>query len=143
MAGFPAETVTLLGLPAIVKLGAKTTWLKTEETLAENLESPAYRAVIGCVPTASAEVVNVATALLFSVPAPSAAVPSRKVTVPVGVLGALELIVAVKVTAVPLDTETAELSKAVVVGAKVMLSETTGEVLLAKVALPAYLQAIQ
>jgi hypothetical protein len=143
MAGFPAETVTLLGLPSIVKLGAKTTWLKTEETLAENLESPAYVAVIGCVPTESADVVKVATALLLSVPLPRVAVPSRKVTVPVSVPEALELIVAVKVTAAPLDAETAELSKAVVVGAKVMLSETTGEVLLAKVALPAYLQAIK
>jgi hypothetical protein len=69
--------------------------------------------------------------------------PSRKVTVPAGVPEALDVMVAVKVTAAPLVAETAELSKAVVVGAKVMLSETTGEVLLAKVALPAYLQAIQ
>jgi hypothetical protein len=77
MAGFPAETVTLLGLPAIVKLGAKTTWLKTVETLAEKLESPAYAAVIECVPTVSVDVVKVATALLFSVPVPKVVVPSR------------------------------------------------------------------
>jgi hypothetical protein len=46
MAAFPAVTVTLAGLPAIVKLGATTTWLKTVEVLAANMESPPYAAVI-------------------------------------------------------------------------------------------------
>jgi hypothetical protein len=41
MAEFPAETVTLAGLPVIVKLGAKTTWFRTVEVLAAKLESPA------------------------------------------------------------------------------------------------------
>ena len=40
LAGFPAETVTLLGLPEIVKLGAKTTWVRASEVLAAKLESP-------------------------------------------------------------------------------------------------------
>jgi hypothetical protein len=40
MAELPAETVTLAGLPAIVKLGAKTTWLKSVDVLAAKLESP-------------------------------------------------------------------------------------------------------
>ena len=41
MAAFPADTVTLAGLPAIVKLAAKTTWLKTVEVLAAKFASPA------------------------------------------------------------------------------------------------------
>ena len=41
LAGFPAETVTLLELLAIVKLGAETVWLKTVEVLAAKSESPA------------------------------------------------------------------------------------------------------
>jgi hypothetical protein len=40
MAEFPAETVALAGLPAMVKHGAKMAWLKTVEVLAANLESP-------------------------------------------------------------------------------------------------------
>jgi hypothetical protein len=40
IAEFPAATVTLAGLLAIVKLGAKTTWLRTVEVLAAKLESP-------------------------------------------------------------------------------------------------------
>ena len=51
-------------------------------------------------PTASVDVVKVATALLFSVPVPSVVVPSRKVTVPVGV-PVLAANVAVNVTGVP------------------------------------------
>lgn len=39
-------TVTLAGLPAIVKLGARTTWLKIAEVLAAKFGSPAYAAVI-------------------------------------------------------------------------------------------------
>ena len=52
-------------------------------------------------PTVRVEVVKVATALLFSVPVPSVVVPSKKVTVPVGVPGELDVIVAAKVTGVP------------------------------------------
>lgn len=60
---------------------------------------PAYTAVIGCVPLASDEVLNVALPPL-RVPVPSMSVPSLKVTVPVGV-PPVEETVAVKVTAVP------------------------------------------
>jgi len=94
----------------------------------------------------SNDVVKAATALLFSVPAPSAFVPSRKVTVPVGVPGLLEEIVAVKVTGAPLDAEAVELTNAAVVelvAAGVMVSVIAAEVLLAKTALPAYLQVIE
>jgi hypothetical protein len=39
-------TVTLAGLPAIVKLGNRTSWVKVAEVLAAKFESPAYAAVI-------------------------------------------------------------------------------------------------
>lgn len=143
MAGFPAGTVTLPGLAAIVKLGAKTIWLKTADMLAAKFESPAYAAVIECIPAKSVEVVNAATAPLFSVPAPSVIVPSRKVTVPVGVPEVLDVIVAVKVTGAPLEAEGAELSNAAVVATAVIVSMIAAEVLLAKLALPAYLQVIE
>jgi hypothetical protein len=143
MAEFPAETVTLAGLPAIVKLAAKTTWFKTVEALAANMESPPYAAVTECVPTVSVDVVKVATALLFKAPVPSAVVPSRNVTVPLGVPGLLDVIVAVNVTAVPLDTEVAELTNTAVVVASVIVSVIAAEVLPAKFPLPAYLQVIE
>jgi hypothetical protein len=55
------------------------------------------------VPTVSEEVEKVATPLLFTELAPSAVVPSQKVTVPVGapVPGAIALTVAVSVTVAP------------------------------------------
>lgn len=87
----------------------------------------------------SVDVAKVATALAFSVPVPSVVVPSRKVTVPVGVPELLDVIVAVNVTGTPLDTEAAELTNAAAVAASVMVSVTAAEVQLAKVALPLYL----
>jgi hypothetical protein len=87
----------------------------------------------------SVDVVKVATAVLFRVPVPSGVVPSRKVTVPVGVPEVLEVIVAVNVTGAPPDAEAAELSNAAVVAASVMVSVTAAEVLPAKFALPLYL----
>jgi len=95
------------------------------------------------VPTASVEVVKVAAPLVFSVPAPRVAVPSRKVTVPVGVLELLDVIVTVNVTALPLDAEVAELTNTAVVVASVMVSVIAAEVLLAKFPLPAYLHVIE
>src|SRR6202171_1559498 len=87
-----------------------------------------------------------ATPLPFSVPLPSVVVPSRKVTVPVGVPEVLDVIVAVNVTGAPLDAEAAELTKAVVVAvaaAGVMVSITAAEVLTAKFALALYLAVIE
>lgn len=97
-------------------------------------------------PTASVDVVKVATPLPLSVPVPRAIVPSRKVTVPVGVPEVPDLIVAVNVTGAPLDVEAAELTNAVVVAlaaAGVMVSITAAEVLPAKFVLPLYLAVIE
>jgi hypothetical protein len=99
--------------------------------------------VIECTPTVSVDIVKVATPLVFSVPVPSVVVPSRKVTVPVGVPEVLDEIVAVNVTGAPLDTEAAELTNAAVVGVSVMVSVTAAEVLPAKFALPLYLAVIE
>ena len=55
-----------------------------------------------CDPAPSVVLVNVATPLAFSVPLPRTAVPSRKVTVPVGVpMPAVAVTVAVNETAWP------------------------------------------
>jgi len=94
----------------------------------------------------SVDVVKMATPLPFSVPLPSVVVPSRKVTVPVGVPEVLDVIVAVNVTGAPLDAEAAELTNAVVVAvaaAGVMVSITAAEVLPAKFALALYLAVIE
>jgi len=99
--------------------------------------------VIECVPTVSVDDVKVATPLLFNVPVPRVVVPSRKVTVPVGVPEVLEVIVAVNVAGAPLGAEAAELTNAVVAAARVMVSVTAAEVLGAKFALPLYLALIE
>ena len=99
--------------------------------------------MIECVPTVSVDDVKVATPLLFNVPVPRVVVPSRKVTVPVGVPEVLEVIVAVNVAGAPLGAEAAELTNAVVAAARVMVSVTAAEVLGAKFALPLYLALIE
>jgi hypothetical protein len=99
--------------------------------------------VTECVPTTSVDVVKVVTALLFSVPVPSVVVPSRKVTVPVGIPVVLDVTVAVNVTGEPLDTEAAELANAAAVAASVMDSVTAAEVLPAKFVLPLYVAVIE
>ena len=90
-------------------------------------------------PTASVDVVKVATPLLFNGSVPSAVVPSTNVTVPVGVLEVLDVIVAVNVTAAPLAAEAAELTSTAVVAvvaAGVMVSVTATEVLAVKLGSP-------
>jgi len=77
-----------------------TVWETADDVDALKLVSPPYTAVIEWVPTASAEVVNVACPLAFSVPVPSVDEPPRKVMVPEGV-PALLVTVAVKVTELP------------------------------------------
>jgi len=94
--------------------------------------------VIECVPTVSVEVVKLATPLPFNVPAPSAVAPSRKVSVPLGVPGLLDVIVAVNVTGAPLDAETPELTRTAVVAACVMASVAAIEVLAVKLESPPY-----
>ena len=54
--------------------------------------------MIVCVPTARLDVVKVAMPEAFTVPVPMLVVPSRNVTVPVGVAVADPVTVAVKVT---------------------------------------------
>jgi hypothetical protein len=81
----------------------RTAWDNTAEVLTEKFVSPPYCAVSECVPAVSAEVASVAAPLLFSDPVPSAVVPSKNVTVPVGVPvpGAIAVKVAVSVTIPP------------------------------------------
>jgi hypothetical protein len=71
------------------------------EVLAVKLESPPYAAVTECMPTVRIEIVKMAAPLEFSFPVPSVVVPSRKLTVPVGVPLLPEVTVAVNVTGVP------------------------------------------
>jgi hypothetical protein len=92
------------------------------------------------------DVEKAATALLFSVPVPSVAVPSRNVTVPVGVTELLDMIVALNVSGLPLDAEAAETASVAVVAiaaADDMVSVVGAEVLPAKTPLPVYLQMIE
>lgn len=80
-----------------------TVWLHKADVLFAFDASPLYVAVTDDVPTASFVVLRVATPAAFSVPEPRLAVPSLKVTVPVGPAGApeVEVIVAVSVTDCP------------------------------------------
>ena len=73
----------------------------TAEVLAEKFVSPPYCAVSECVPAVSAEAANVAMPLLLRDPEPSAVAPSKNVTIPVGVPGAIAVTVAVSVTVPP------------------------------------------
>ena len=78
--------------------------------------SPLYTAVIGCVPTVNAEVLNVAVPPTTGL-VPRGVAPSLNVTVPVGVPGPLGVTVAVKVTDCPnvdgLRLETSEVVVAI------------------------------
>lgn len=69
-------------------------------------------------PGARVEVVNIATPFELSDELPIEVVPSRKVTVPVGIPDVLEVTVAVKVTGCPTGTGFAEEPSAVVVVAE-------------------------
>src|SRR5258708_32927025 len=76
-----------------------TCWVKPP-LLALKLLSPLYRAVMGCEPRASEDVLKLAWPEA-SVGVPRVVDPSRKVTVPVAMPPADELTVAVKVTGCP------------------------------------------
>jgi hypothetical protein len=75
------------------------------DVLAKSFASPAYPAVIECVPAARDEVWNVATALVvpaaFNVPVPNCTPPSKNATVPVGAVVPVAVTTAVNVTGVP------------------------------------------
>jgi len=59
---------------------------------------PAYAALMLCLPFDNADVLNVATPDVFSVPVPTVALPSMKLTVPVGIAPVEDVTVAVNVT---------------------------------------------
>jgi hypothetical protein len=81
--------------------GAFTTCVRAAEVLAFSPAAPPYTAVMAWLPWARALVLNVAAPLLI-VPVPSVVLPSRNVTVPVGVVLPLVLLTAaVNVTLCP------------------------------------------
>jgi hypothetical protein len=136
-----AAELTNAAVVAVGAAGVMVSMSAVEVQLAK-VALPEYLAVRECVPTASVDVVKVATPLPFNAPVPRVVVPSRNVTIPVGVPEVLDRIVAVNVSGAPLDAEAAELTITAVVPAgtaAVMISVSAPEVLLAKVALPEYL----
>jgi len=98
-APFDAEAAELTNAVAVAA-GVMVS-ITPAEVLPAKFALALYLAVIECVPTVSVDVANVATPLPFSVPVPSIVVPSRKVTIPVGVPLLPGLTVAVHVTGVP------------------------------------------
>jgi hypothetical protein len=97
-----------------------------------NLRSPEYCAVIESVPTGRG-VVSVATPEAFSVAVPSAVVPERKVTVPVGIV-AVPVgpdTVAVRVTDCPYRGEVLEDRTVIVVADKTTSVDASGDVFIA------------
>ena len=82
-APFDAEAAELTNAVAVAA-GVMVS-ITPAEVLPAKFALALYLAVIECVPTVSVDVANVATPLPFSVPVPSIVVPSRKVTIPVGV----------------------------------------------------------
>lgn len=102
--------------------------------------SPAYCAVMLCVPTPSVLMAIVACAEAFSVPVPMTVVPSRNCTVPPGCapLAPPEM-VAVKVTDVPgVAVASDELNSTAVAFAAVMVSVWSGAVSVRNAASPEY-----
>ena len=91
---------TVDGATPSEKLVAATVWVRTAEVEPEKFASPLYCAVTGSEPAASVLMEKLATAEAFSGPVPSEVVPSKNVTLPVGVevLPEGPVTVAVKVT---------------------------------------------
>ena len=110
--------------------GAYIASVSGADVLVKKLVSPEYCAVIEWVPTASAEVVNVACPCAPNAPVPIWVMPSRNATLPVGVPLAELDTVAVNVTCSPAYIVRAEEASAVEVGRK-MRSFSTVEVLAA------------
>jgi hypothetical protein len=124
-----AEEATVVAVDALF-----TVSLDAADVLVLKLLSPPYTAVIEWVPTASRAVVNVAWRAAFTVPVPRVVVPSKKVTVPVGVPapGALAVTVAVNVTARPKTELVGEAAVVVVVEAVFTVSVSAADVLAPK-----------
>jgi hypothetical protein len=124
----------------VVVLAAVTVWLTVFEVDELNPLVPRYTAVIGCEPTLSEEVMNVATPLPLTVPVPICDPLSRKLTMPVVGAGPDETVTAaVNVTGWPNSAVTMlELSVVVVsTGAGVMVTVNVAESLGAKLVVPA------
>jgi hypothetical protein len=101
----PTAGFNELAIIAVDVCATLTVTVTAFEVLPALLLSPPYTAVIECCPTASVEVVNVATPEPFSVPVPSIVAPSMNVTLPVGVVPPVGgVTVAVNVTLVPAVT---------------------------------------
>ena len=117
----PAVMERLAGLALMENEGgmACTVTVMAVEVEAAKLLSPPYCAVMLWAPVAKAPAEYVVTPEVFNVPMPSVVVPSRKVTVPVGVpvLPLAPVMVAVKVTLPPAVIVEAEAVSAVVVAA--------------------------
>ena len=113
-----------------VEVAAFTVSDTAVEVLVLKLASPSYLAVSELAPSGSAVVVRIPTPLL-SVPEPSAVVPLKKSTVPVGVPppGLTGAIVAVSVTVAPTDEGFGETASVVVVDACETARVIAGEVL--------------
>jgi hypothetical protein len=131
----------------VVVFALLTVWVRTALVLPEKLESPLYLAVIEWDPTASVDVANVATPP-DSVPVPRVVVPSRKVTVPVGVpvAGGTGATVAVNVTDCPKTDGLAEDVTVVVVwpwAGGVTVWVRAALVLVLKFASPPYVAVIE
>jgi hypothetical protein len=84
---------------AVVEAALLTVWVNAAEVLPKNAPSPPYAALIGWLPTGSADVLNIATPPLSGT-VPSVVDPSLKLTEPVGVpvAGAMAVTAAVNVT---------------------------------------------
>ena len=102
--------------PKVKSSGAFIVSVSTADVLAAKLVSPEYLAVIEWAPAVREEVLNVAWPFKPTVALPICVVPSRKVTLPVAPLAALDT-VAVNVTCCPTTTVTAEDIRRVDVGA--------------------------
>lgn len=127
-------------VPPMVKSGGGvlTVCVNAAEVLAMNVASPEYFAVIECDPAVRVEVAKVACAVASRAPVPSVLVPSRNVTLPVGVPADALVTAAVKVTACPVVAGFAEDVTVVVVlaVATVTLCASAGETLLPKLVSP-------
>ena len=119
---------------------AFTTCDSADDVLAAKLPSPAYDAVIECVPCVNAEVANVVFPVMSSAPMPSVVVPSRNVTIPVGtVVPEAGVTVAVKVTNCPTPDGLADDATAVVVDTSAAFTTCdSDDVLGAKLPSPPY-----
>ena len=129
-------------LRAVVVPIVLTLWLK-ESSLPWKLVSPPYSAVISWVPAGSVLVKTLATPDPSSVPVMTPTVPSVKVTVPVGVIGAnspspAASTVAVKVRVWPKSDGLAEDSRDVSLSALFTVWVTVSEVLPSKLLSPPY-----